>query len=66
MATCSCVKPGRAATDGEFPIALYREGRELKALCGTRRGMPAPPETEVCLVCQEMVRVKGKGASASL
>jgi hypothetical protein len=53
-------------TDENYPIAHYRKGRELKALCGKRlRGMPAPAEAEICVVCKEMVRVKGKGLSGS-
>ena len=60
------VKPSRDETDDDYPIAHYRKGRELKALCGKRlRGVPAPPEAEVCLVCKEMVQAKGKGASGS-
>jgi hypothetical protein len=60
------VKPKRGDTHDDLPIAHYRREREERALCGKRlRGIPAPPEAEVCVVCKELVRARGKGVSGS-
>ena len=61
------VKPDRGDIRDHHPIAHYRREREERALCGKRlKGVPAPPEAEVCVVCKELVRVPPKDLYGSL
>jgi len=56
----------RGDSSNEHPIAHYRRDRELEALCGKRlKGVPAPPDTEVCIVCKELVSVPSKDLPGS-
>jgi len=61
------VKAGRDETNDDHRIAHYRKGSELKALCGKRlRGVPAPPEAEICVVCKELCETPAKDLRGSL